>query len=396
MFGYTSIMSYRPSRNVVLLGLTSFFNDFSSEMVLSAFPAFFISVLKAGAGSLGLAEGIADATANIIKIYSGRVSDILQRRKVFIVLGYMLSVITRPLYLTVVSVGGVIGLRITDRIGKGLRESPRDAVISLSTKDGELGRAFGFHRMMDTLGAILGPFVAYLILKSYPLHFDQVFLTAFLVGIAAIVSLFFIKDVTGAVIQKKLSCDGFSLLSVNFKRYLISLFFLSAGTLPVAVLLLQTQNIGLTIASIPLFYMVYNAAFAGFSFLAGKISDGIGSQQVLYIGYIFLIGGYSLLAVVNTITGLVVAFVVLGMFAAATDGIQRSLASELSPVEVRGTAIGFVNGVSGFGLLIAGIAGGYTWQHYGSTTAFIVGAIFLVVGMFVLGLVKRSNKKVLQ
>ena len=185
---------YRPPRNVRLLGLVSFFNDFSSEMVLAVFPAFFTSVLKTGASSLGLVEGVADGVANIIKIYAGRISDAKQKRKPFIFLGYTLSVAIRPLYILVSTVGGVLGLRVTDRIGKGLREGPRDAIISLSTPKEELGRAFGYHRMMDTLGAVVGPFIAYLILARYPTGFHAVFLTAFVVGIFAVVSIFFVRE----------------------------------------------------------------------------------------------------------------------------------------------------------------------------------------------------------
>jgi MFS family permease len=147
-------------RNVFFLGLTSFFNDFSSEMVASVFPAFFISVLKTGAESLGLVEGVAEAASNFIKVYSGRWSDRIEKRKVFAIVGYTLSVFTRPFYVFAGSVGAVIGLRLTDRIGKGLRDPPRDALISLSTPKKEMGRSFGYHRAMDTLGAIVGPLVA--------------------------------------------------------------------------------------------------------------------------------------------------------------------------------------------------------------------------------------------
>jgi len=385
-------MAYRPSRNVVLLGLTSFFNDFSSEMVLSVFPAFFISVLKAGAASLGLVEGIADAAANIIKIYSGRVSDVLQRRKIFIIVGYTVSVATRPIYTLVASIGGVVGLRFLDRVGKGLRESPRDAIISLSTKDGETGRAFGFHRMMDTAGAILGPLVAYLILRSYPETFNAVFITAFLIGIAAVVTLLFVKDIVAQVGKTQTMRDGFRSLSKQFKHYLVAVFFLSAGTVPVAVLLLQTQSLGFAIASIPLFYMVYNISFVMFSFIAGKISDRIGSRQVLGIGYALLIGSYIILCTTGGLVGLILGFVVLGLFSAATDGVARSLASELSPVESRGTAIGLVNGVSGFGLLIAGICGGYAWQHFGVGIALTIASGIVIVGISILALVYRKTR----
>ena len=181
-------------RNVFFLGLTSFFNDFSSEMVASIFPAFFISVLKTGAESLGLVEGVADAASNLIKIYSGRWSDKIGQRKIFAVAGYTLSVFTRPFYVLAGSVGAVISLRLTDRIGKGLRDSPRDALISLSTTKEESGRSFGYHRAMDTLGAIIGPLVAFVVLSYYPMAFNSVFIIAFIVGLLAIASLWLVQD----------------------------------------------------------------------------------------------------------------------------------------------------------------------------------------------------------
>src|SRR3989338_2419892 len=155
-------------KNVFILGLTSLFNDFSSEMVLSVFPAFFTSVLKSGAASLGLVEGIADAASNFIKIYSGQLSDKVQKRKIFVIWGYSLSTLTRPFYILTSSVAGVLGLRLADRIGKGLRDAPRDALISLSTSKDETGKSFGYHRAMDTIGAILGPLVAFFILSRFP------------------------------------------------------------------------------------------------------------------------------------------------------------------------------------------------------------------------------------
>ncbi len=196
---------YRPPKNILLLGLTSFFNDCSSEMILAVFPAFFISVLKTGASSLGLVEGVADAASNLIKIYAGRLSDRKQQRKPFVMLGYALSVAIRPVYIATSTVLGVLGLRFLDRVGKGLREGPRDAIISLSTSKQEMGVAFGFHRAMDTLGAIVGPFVAYLLLSRYPGDFNSVFLTAFVFGIFALASTLFIKDIVGAVKNKHIS-----------------------------------------------------------------------------------------------------------------------------------------------------------------------------------------------
>lgn len=384
-------MRYRPTKNVFLLGLTSFFNDLSSEMVLSVFPAFFVSVLKAGAGSLGLVEGIAEGAANIIKIYSGRLSDLIRKRKPFIVAGYSLSVLTRPLYVFVSNVAGVVGLRFADRVGKGLRDGPRDAVISLSTPPEQLGRAFGYHRMWDTFGAIAGPLIAYVILSRYPLGFHIVFSTAFFVGILAVISLFFIKDVVGGVRKNNITLASLAVFSLEFKWYLLALFFLSLGSLPLAVLLLKTQSIGLALASIPLFYMLYNISYASFSLSAGKMSDRIGAKTVIIIGYLVLLGSYVFLALAESTFFLIAGFLVLGLFPALTDGVQRAFASELSPGEHRGGALGLVNAVAGFGLLFAGIGGGYIWEHFGINYAFAVAGVFILLGIGILFTVKKKS-----
>lgn len=384
---------YRPSRNVLLLGLTSFFNDFSSEMVLAVFPAFFTSVLKAGAGSLGLVEGFADGAANIIKIYAGRLSDKTQKRKPFMVAGYALSVVTRPVYLLVSSVGGVVGLRFADRIGKGLREAPRDAIISLSTPKEEMGRAFGYHRMLDTLGAITGPLVAYLILRAHPNGFHIVFITAFIIGLFAIASLIFVKDTVGVLKKNNITLAKLAVFPADFKRYLIALFLLSVGSIPVAVLLLSTQHIGLTIASIPLFYMLYSLSFAGFSLRAGGLSDRIGPRRVLRIGYTILLVGYAVVAFAKSTPVLVIGFLVLGLFPALTDGVARALAAELSPPEYRAGAYGLVNATMGFGLMVAGIGGGYFWEHFSAPEALLAGGVFVVGGILVLSTIIIKGKR---
>lgn len=385
---------YRPPRNVLLLGLTSFFNDLSSEMILAIFPAFFTSVLKAGAGSLGLVEGLADGAANIIKIYAGRFSDRIQKRKPFMILGYGLSVATRPLYLLVSTVSGVIGIRLADRIGKGLREAPRDAIISLSTSKEEMGRAFGYHRMLDTLGAILGPFIAYIILRAYPEGFNIVFVVAFIVGLFAIVSLVFVKDIVGQVRKGNLSLDSLSVFPPDFKRYLVALFLLSAGSIPVAVLLLKTQDLGFTLASIPLFYMLYNLSFAGFSVSAGGLSDRIGSRTVLRIGYLVLLVGYFIVAFAEGTITLAGGFLVLGLFPALTDGVARALASELSPESHRAGAYGLVNATAGFGLMFAGISGGYIWEHFSPNYALLFCGALVVIGVAVLSTMKMKKEVV--
>lgn len=366
-------------RNVFILGITSFFNDFSSEMIFAVFPAFFTAVLRAGAASLGLVDGIAEASSNLFRLYSGRLSDRLESRKPLVFAGYALSVATRPFYIFVSTVAGALGLRFLDRVGKGLRDPARDALISFSSPEASFGRSFGYHRAMDTAGAILGPLVAYLILRVYPLHFNTIFITAFVVGLGALTSILFIHDVLGAR-GAPLASEP-ETLSRRFKLYLASLFVLSAGALPVAVILLKSESLGLMIADIPLFYMVYNVSYALFSLPAGHASDRFGAPSVIALGYLFLLAGYAGIAYAEGAWALAGGFFVLGLFPALTDGVQRSYASQLSAAHVRGKGLGWMQAAVGFGTLLAGIGGGWLWQAFSPAVAFLCAGTVVALGL---------------
>jgi MFS family permease len=367
-------------KNVFFLGVTSFLNDLSSEMVLSVLPAFFISVLKTGAGALGLVEGAADAAANLIKIYSGKRSDQVARRKIFAVVGYTLSVCTRPFYIFAGSVFDVASLRVIDRMGKGFRDSPRDALISLSVDKSEVGWSFGYHRAMDTLGGVLGPLVAFWILSTYPGSFSSVFMVSFVIGLLAVVSLIWVKDVT-ALFENGHGHHGRTRLSPRIKDYIVSLFILSIGTLPVAVLLFKTIELGYAVEYIPLFYMVYSLSFSLFSWPAGRLIDVIGSGRIIVVGYLMLIASYALLSVAQNFELLVTGLILLGVFSACTDGAQRAHISKHVGEDHRGVAFGYLHAAMGFGALAAGVLGGYLWEEWGSAATLVAEVCITCAGL---------------
>ncbi len=388
------------NRNIFILGLTSFFNDFSNEMILSAFPAFFTSVLKSGAASLGLVEGIADGAANFLKIYSGNLSDKISKRRIFIFFGYGLSVITRPFYMVAAAfagIGGVLGLRMVDRIGKGVREAPRDVIISVSADHGDKGRSFGYHRAMDTAGGILGPFAAYLLLRYMPGQWGTFFMITFLVGLISVATIFFVKEVVTTYRpngNRVFSFKTFFSFSKSFRYYLFSIFLLSIGSLPTAVLLLKTSSVGLLAASIPLFYMIYSVTFTAFSLSAGKLSDKIGTGKVITLGYIILIISYVGMAWASTPFVLGIFYAIMGTFSACTDSTQRAHVAKHAPEYERGTAYGLLNGALGFGAMISGIVGGYVWQHWGANQALIIAGLVVVIGLLVFSISKRMGNEV--
>lgn len=361
-------------------------------MILSAFPAFFTSVLKSGAASLGLVEGIADGAANFLKIYSGNLSDKIHKRRIFIFLGYSMSVAVRPFYMFMGSIAGVLGLRVIDRIGKGVREAPRDVIISVSSSKWETGRSFGYHRAMDTAGGILGPLAAFLILKYYPGEWGFFFMITFVIGLLAVATIFFVKEVVTSVTphgRKVFSWKTFFSFSKSFRFYLLAVFILSMGSLPTALLLLKTTSVGLLIASIPLFYMIYGVSFASFSYAAGRLSDRIGTGGVLVIGYLFLIVSYLGMALATSPLTLGLFFAVMGIFSACTDSSQRAHVAKHVPEFERGTAYGLLNGSIGFGAMISGIVGGLIWQNWGAEYALVLSGVIVFVGLIMFGFSKR-------
>lgn len=380
-------------KNVFFMGLVSFFNDFSNEMILSVFPAFFSSVLKSGAASLGLIEGVADGLANLTKIISGRLSDKIQRRKALAFFGYALSVATRPFYIMSNAPAHILGIRSVDRIGKGIREAPRDALLSLSASSSRIGRSFGFHRAMDSAGAILGPLVAFLILSKSPEAFDSVFITAFVIGLLALFSFFFIHEVSaiteGGIRRLHLR---FKSHTKEFRRFLFIISLLSLANLPIALLLLRTQDLGLELSFIPLFYLFFNISSTLFSYRAGRLADKVGDKPVILGGYLLIALAYLFMIYDQTLTSLALGFVLLGIGYAFTDGVIRSFAARLTSVAERGNAFGLLHACIGIGVLISGIVGGFLWQNFGATSALSFSLGLILVALVAFGLMDGKRR----
>ena len=281
------IIGLRP--NVFFLGLVSMLNDFSAEMIYSVMPAFLTVVLGAPPVFVGFIEGFADALASVLKIYFGWFSDKIGKRKILAVFGYLLSVSTRWFLALVGSFWQVFILRSIDRVGKGLRDSPRDALISESVEPRELGKSFGYHRAMDTIGATLGPLFAVFLLPIILNDYRLLFKIAFVFGTLSVLTFIFVRDVK----VKKESAEphpplSFSLkeYSHQFKVYLAAVFVFGLGVMPVALLLLKSKEVGINGFSIPFMYFVYNLSFVLFAIPAGKLADRIGDKKVIAGGFL--------------------------------------------------------------------------------------------------------------
>jgi MFS family permease len=368
-------------RNVFFLGLISLFNDFSAEMVQAVMPVFLTTVLGAPAFFVGLIEGVADTLSSVLKVISGWVSDKTKKRKLMAVSGYALSVGLRSFLAAVTTFPQVFALRIGDRLGKGLRDSPRDALIAESVDKSELGKSYGFHRAMDTLGATLGPLAAFILLPS--LGYSNLFIFAFFLGLFALASFVFVKDREKHREEKPRPKLNWQLFKNNrrFAGIVAAIFVFGLGTLPIGLTLLKAKEVGPTITEVPLMYFIYGLAFVIFSIPLGRLADKIGTRFVIAMGFTLAALVYFAMANDTSVIGLAVLFVVLGIYSAATDGMERTLAAKLLPPEILATGQGFLNMAIGFSSLGAGIIGGLLWTTINSGAAFTYAGILSAAGL---------------
>ncbi len=399
------------TRNVFFLGLVSFFNDFSAEMVQSVMPVFITSVLGAPAFFVGLIEGVADALSSVLKVFSGWFSDKIGRRKLPTVLGYVLSVATRPFLALVSGFWQVFELRVVDRIGKGFRDSPRDALISESVDKAELGKSFGFHRSLDTLGATFGPLLALVLLPLLHDNYRHLFLIAFVIGVGAIFSFIFVKEKSrprvgtpteasekgkppAAEAVKARPKLNFQLLRNNkkFALAVFSLFVFGLGTLPILLVLLKAKEAGFPGDMVPLMYFIYSLTFVLTAVPLGRLSDRVGERYVIAGGFLAAALAYFGLAMTANRLAVIALFVVLGLYSAATDGIERALAAKNLAPEILATGQGFLNMAIGFSSLFAGIVGGLLWTNIGSSAALVYAGAFSVVGLIFFLVMTRSKR----
>jgi len=390
------------SKNVISMGVVSFLNDLSSDMIFPYIPIFLTSVLGASATFVGIVEGVAEATASALKAVSGRISDRVHRRKPLIVFGYSLSAISKPLLSLAGAPWHVLVVRFFDRVGKGSRDAPRDALLSVSTKHRVIGRAFGFHRTADTMGAALGPIIAFLILPLIDNNLRTLFLLSFIASFFAVLLIvFFVKEVKDGEVAKAPSdySEGvakkqkFHLgsLGLPFMLFLGVSTLFSLGKVSEAFLLLRAKDIGIALAFLPLLYFVYNITLALLSTPAGILSDKIGHRNTFMIGMaIFALTYYLFSTVTSDGLAIWLLFALLGLYAALTEGIGRAIVVGLVDVEHRATASGVYHAFTGLAALPAGVIFGVLWDRFGAAASFQYGAVLALVSLFVFIILRFS------
>ncbi len=382
------------SKNVLSMGAVSFLNDLSSDMIFPFIPAFVTTVLGGSAAFVGVIEGVADATQSILKIISGRFSDRWKRRKPFLVLGYGLSAFSKPLLSLAASPWHVLAVRFLDRVGKGTRDAPRDALISFSSARNVIGRAFGFHRGSDTLGAAIGPVIALLVLPLVGNNLRILFLLSFVASFIAVVILAFtVREVSdgntvpgaprASTLPKKFR---FRSLGIPFLVFLASATILNLGRVSEAFLLLRAQDIGIALMFLPLVYVVYNVSFAVFSTPAGILSDHIGHRNTFMVGMLVFSTSALLFGNSASIASIWVLMGLYGLYSALTEGVGKAIITDLVSEDSLGTAFGIYSAFTGIALLPASVIFGVLWQKLGPENAFyysaLLGSLSLIVFLF--------------
>lgn len=367
------------SRNVVILGLVSLLNDGASEMIYPLLPAFLTAVLGAGPAALGIIEGIAEATASLLKLYSGYLSDRVKKRKGWIVAGYSLSNIIRPLIAFSTTWLQVLALRFSDRVGKGLRTSPRDAIIADSTAVEFRGTAYGFHRAMDHAGAIVGPLAATALLYLFHDDLKTIFLLSFIPGLLAVGMLLFglrEKQAEGRA-SRPAAFDirsAWAEMPGSFRKYLVILLLFTLGNSTDAFLLLRAQQLGVAVTLLPAIWVVLHLVKMSFSVPGGIISDRIGRRKVIVTGWIIYAAVYAAFGAADREWHAWALFAVYGIYFGLTEGVEKALVADFAPAHLRGSAFGLYHLVVGVGALPASLLFGLVWQKAGAAAAFAMGA----------------------
>ncbi len=384
-------------KNVFFLGLVSLFNDFSAEMVYALMPGFLTVVLGAPAAFLGFMEGFVDALASILKIYSGWLSDKIGRRKLPAVLGYALAVSARAFLAFVGKFWEVFVIRVADRVGKGLRDSPRDALLSESVPPQELGKSFGYQRAMDAMGGILGPTLAIILFPLVSGDYSAMFVIASVISIFAVLCFVFVREVrTPQEIKPKTPVPfSFSLKKFDrkFKLFLIAVFIFGAGLMPVSLMILKASAIGLSDKAIPLMYLVYTVSFTVFAIPFGRLSDRIGERGVIVGGFLCAIFSYGILSAATGLATVAAGLVVFGLYSAMTDGVERALTAKLVAPDQLATGQGFLQSAIGLSSLVGGIIGGSIWTLVSPAAAFVYGAVMMAAGLLVFIRLNGYHKK---
>lgn len=372
-------------RNVFAISLVSLLNDASSEIIYPLLPVFLVTSLGASARAIGVIEGLAESMSSLLKLFAGYLSDRLGKRKLLVVGGYSLASLARPLLAFTHTWTQVLAIRVTDRVGKGIRTAPRDAMIADAVPVGQRGIAFGFHRAMDHAGAVIGPLVGYLLVvllvvnRAFPTagEFSRIFLVASIPALLAVlVAIFFMREspvhVQRGSEMPKLSLRGFD---SNFKRFLLVLALFTLSNSSDSFLILRARDAGVSIALIPLLWAAHHGTKVLSSLFGGDLSDRLGRKRLIVSGWVLYAAVYAGFAFATNIASLWVLFLIYGIYFGLAEGAEKALVADLVRPEQRGTAYGLYNLAFGITVFPASLLMGMIWDWKGPATAFLISAL---------------------
>lgn len=391
------------SQNVFVFGFVSMLNDLSSEITLRTLPLFLDNVLGVKTSIIGLIEGIAESTATILKLFSGWFSDKIGKRKPLVVCGYALSSLAKPLFYLANSWPFVLILRFLDRVGKGIRTSPKDAIIANSTEKENQGKAFGYSRAMDPLGAVIGLLIAAVVIAfggqsvggmTKPMYQKLVFIATIPALISVLLIIFFIKDSTPSGHKKSLPNLSLKGFDTQFKVFLVIIMVFTLGNSSDAFLILRAQQLGLSLFQIFMMLAMFNLVTSLIAIPAGILSDKFGRHKVIITGWLVYGLIYLGFAFAEASWQVWALYTLYGIYYGATEGVAKALVADVVPSEKRGTAYGLYNAAIGVCALPASYIAGILWQNISPAAPFLFGAILSLVAMISMAIMVRPKKDI--
>jgi MFS family permease len=390
------------SKNTFIFGFVSLLNDFSSEITVRTLPLFLSNVLGVKTSIIGLIEGIADTTATLLKIFSGYISDKIGKRKKLVTIGFSLSALSKPLLYFANSWAWVLVIRFMDRVGKGIRTSPKDALIAESSTKGDRGKSFGFNRAADPIGAVLGLIVAasllYFTSKGVGSLTTDLYHKLVLISIipalgSVLLIVFFVKDIKKSedknVVMPKFSIKEFD---KPFRYFLIILLIFTLGNSSDAFLILRAQNLGMSVLNIFIMLALFNLVTSIFSLISGRLSDKIGRSKLIISGWVIYALIYLGFAFAKNTSHVFILYILYGIYYGCTEGVAKAFIADIVPSNKRGTAYGLYNGVIGLMALPASFIAGIMWQYINISSPFILGSVLAIIAIIMMiNLTKREN-----
>ena len=368
------------SRNTFLLAFASLFADISTEMLYPVLPVFLTQTLKASGSVVGLVEGFAQATQNIVQGFSGALSDKLQKRKPIALVGYFLAAIAKPLMGLSTVWQGVFGARLLDRLGAGSRSAPRDALIASSVDEKDRGKAFGLEGVGDNAGAFLGPLLAVFLLYSLHVGLRTIFYLAIIPGLLAFSMVLLVTERPAAATAKSKINVSLRQFPKGYWKYLLVTVLFGVGNSSNSFLILRTQDIGASLETTILIYAAFNLVAALISYPAGSLSDRWGRRNILLLSFLIFFVAYLGFALTRNVALIAVLFAGYGLYQGIFRSVGKALATDFVPAQLRASGVGWYNTTVGLVGLVASVVAGVLWDHVGHAAVFFYGAAFAAVG----------------